>query len=83
MYKSLHGLAPNYLCDSITLDKEITDCHTRSTGDMHVYVPKFTTEYFHKSFSVNGPQIWNSLPSKLRNAPSLAIFKKESKKFFT
>ena len=82
VYKAIHGLAPNYLCDSIILDKDITDRHTRSADEMHAHVPKFKTEYFHKSFSITGPQTWNSLPSALRNASKLSTFKKECKKFF-
>ena len=39
MYKSIHGMAPAYLCNEITLHSEIAEKTTRSVNDKHVFVP--------------------------------------------
>ena len=37
MYKSIHGMAPAYLCNKITLHSEIAERTTRSVNDNNVY----------------------------------------------
>ena len=32
MFKSIHGLVPDYICDEITMQRDITVRTTRSTG---------------------------------------------------
>ena len=39
MFKSIHGLVPNYLCDEITMQRDIAERTTRSTIDNNVHVP--------------------------------------------
>ena len=39
MYKSIHGMAPAYLCNEITLHSEIAERTTRSVNDNNVFVP--------------------------------------------
>ena len=39
MFKSIHGLAPHYLCDEITLQRDISTRSTRSLDCNNVYVP--------------------------------------------
>ena len=38
MYKSIHGMAPAYLCNEITLHSEIAERTTRSVNDNNVYM---------------------------------------------
>ena len=42
MFKSIHGLVPNYLCDEITMQRDIAERTTRSTIDNNVHVPHIT-----------------------------------------
>jgi len=39
------------------------------------------TNYGDRSFAVNGPVMWNSLPAELRLDMSLSIFRKRLKTF--
>ena len=39
MYKSIHGMAPAYLCIEITLHSESVERTTRSMNDNNVFVP--------------------------------------------
>ena len=39
MFKCIHGLCPNYLCDSITMQFDVSGLSTRS-HPMNVYVPR-------------------------------------------
>ena len=36
MFKSIHGLVPDYICDEITMQRDITDRTTRSTVNNNV-----------------------------------------------
>jgi len=82
MFKVLHGMAPSYLTDVFTLDKDIVTRQTRQNEAFHMHVPQYKSEYFHKSLTVKGPQIWNQMPTDIRSLSTLEQFKKHSKNFF-
>ena len=42
MFKSIHGLVPDYICDEITMQRDITVRTTRSTVNNNVHVPHIT-----------------------------------------
>ena len=44
MFKSIHGLVPDYICDEITMQRDITVRTTRSTVNNNVHVPHITLE---------------------------------------
>ena len=75
MYKTLNGLAPNYLNDKYSYRNETTMRTLRSTSSNFLYIPKPSCELFRKSFVHSGATIWNNLPPDIRSAPSLSIFK--------
>ena len=76
MFKCLHNLAPSYLCDGIYLANEITSYNTR-LHPLNVY-----TQLCHKrSFKWNGAIMWNALPDRCKNAPSIDVFKSYLKLF--
>ena len=62
MFKSTHGLAPHYLCDEITLQRDISTKSTRSLDCNNVYVPRASLACFSNAFVHRGPVIWNALP---------------------
>ena len=75
MYKSIHGMAPVYLCNEITLHSEIAERTTRSANDNNVFVPYAHLESFKNSFTHRGPIVWNSLPDYIKMCRTLHSFK--------
>ena len=76
-YKSLNGLAPSYLSDLLKSRKD-----RGSRNDKHHLLidPKINRVTFGgRSFRKACPVLWNSLPVKLRQSPSLETFKKNLK----
>ena len=85
VYKCLNGFGPNYLASSFSLYKQ-SHYNLRSAADTsRLTVPKFKSKglksAFNRSFSLTTPTLWNSLPSELRSAASLASFKKGLKTY--
>ena len=66
MFKSIHGLVPNYLCDEITMQRDIAERTTRSTIDNNVHVPHITLECCKNEFAYRGPVLWNALPENIK-----------------
>ncbi len=79
VYKSLTGLAPNYLSD--LLSHYHTNRPLRSTNALLLLsVPKTCLKLKgDRPFSVAAPQLWNNLPLYLRSATSLQVFKSSVK----
>ena len=75
MFKSINNLASNYLCDQITMMRDIVPYETRSTLNNDVYVPKCKNEKIKQSFIYNGATIWNKLPNKVKECKTLNSFK--------
>ena len=64
MFKSIHGLVPDYMCDGITMQRDITVRTTRSTVNNNVQVPHSIglLECCKNAFAYRGPVLWNALP---------------------
>jgi len=61
------GTAPDYLIDLCQLSRSIPgQQYLRSAERDDLLTPSFHTEYGRHSFSVAGPQLWNSLPAHVR-----------------
>ena len=71
VHKSLHGLAPDYLCSMFTDRSSITSYSLRDT-EGKLAIPKPRTDYLKNSFSYSGAMLWNSLPMDLRQANTLS-----------
>ena len=54
MYRSIHGMAPAYLCNEITLHSKIAERTTISVNDNNVFVPYAHLESFKNSFTHRG-----------------------------
>ena len=66
IYKSLHGLAPSYLSDKLSLRP---NKGLRSDNRLLLNVPVSTLRlkfYGDRAFSVAGPTLWNALPKNIR-----------------
>ena len=80
-YKSIHGQAPDYLCNLIT--PYVPPRSLRSGEQNLLRVPRTNTKTLGtRSFSYAAPTVWNSLPTNVKNASSLSIFKKLLKTHF-
>jgi hypothetical protein len=74
MYKCLNGLAPNYLSDLFTYERDVHQYETRTSQAMCLHVPKFRTELFKTCLLYQGPRIWNELPLDVKQSKSLGSF---------
>ena len=62
MFKSIHVLVPDYICDEITMHRDITVRTMRSTVNNNVHVPHIILECCTNAFAYRGPVLWNALP---------------------
>ena len=74
VYKSLHGLAPEYMQSMFMKLSEYSSRSLRNTNT-DLRIPSFTTSYGQRSFSYRGANVWNKLSTEIKNASSLAAFK--------
>ena len=75
VFKSLSGLAPQYLSDFFTKNLQVAHYNLRNTVT-DLRLPKKKTMGGQKAFSYRGAQLWNSLSAEPKQAPSLSYFKK-------
>jgi hypothetical protein len=81
VFKILHGQAPLYLCDLLTLWTP-TRTTRQATSELRFIEPTYCTEYYgSRSFSVAAPRLWNKLPLAIRTAPTIDSFKSSLKTF--
>ena len=79
VYRSLHGLAPNYLSSRFE-KRETIYCLRDSDNKLKVPLPR--TNYYQRTFTFCGATLCNSLPCQARQAESLGKFKYIIKQFF-
>ena len=84
VYKSLHQLAPQYLQDLIKLEINNYGRSMRSTNNYKaLHIPRVKRKTFtNRSFSKQGPKLWNMLPNEIRNAKTVEEFKKKLKTYY-
>ena len=70
VYKSLNGLAPDYL-KSMFIDGRAISAYSLRNCDGKLAVPLPRTNFVKNSFSYNGAVMWNSLPTNLRQAQTI------------
>ena len=73
VFKSPHGLAPDYLCSKFER-RETAYNLIDSANKLNVPLPR--TNYYKNSFIYSGATLWNSLPRDIRQAESLGLFKR-------
>ena len=72
VFKCLHGLAPEYLCQKFT-ERQSVYLFRDSANKLNIPLPR--TNYYKNSFSYSGSVAWNNLSSEARQAESLSKFK--------
>ena len=73
-------MAPNYMNDKITRHEELGTRLTRHTDEHTVVVPLTELKQADRAFAVQGPKIWNNLPTTVKEAPTVDTFKRRYKK---
>ena len=74
VYKSLNGLAPDYLKSMFT-DRSATSTYSLRNCEGKLALPLPLTDFLKNSFSYSGAVPWNSLPTNLRQAQTFTSFK--------
>ena len=81
VYKSLNGLAPDYM-HSMFVNRDSVNPYSLRNTENKLAVPKPRTNYLKNSFSYSGAVLWNSLPIGLRQANNLINFRSGCAKLF-
>ena len=79
VYKSIHGLAPEYLGSLFT---KYDPPYNLRNSENKLAVPLPRINFLKNSFRYNGAVIWNSLSPELRQAKSLQSFRGGCRDFF-
>ena len=75
-YKSLHGMAPGYTPDLLQEYRPPRQLRS-SSANLLVTPPHASTGFYgERAFKHAAPSLWNNLPESIRNANTLATFKK-------
>ena len=80
MYQIFQKRCPSYLADMVTFNT--TDSqrrHLRSSTNRAAAVRRARTQFGKRAFFVCGPDVWNSLPTSLRNIDSYTDFRRAVK----
>ena len=74
MFKSVNGLAPDYLCKLAVA--YVPSRSLRSADKLLLRVPQARCKTLgDRAFSISGPREWNKLPLEIRKAESVNAFK--------
>ena len=82
VYKALHGLAPTYITDLISLAQPAR--LTRSSKNFNIAFPVKVprNSYGKRAFVHAAPALWNNLPVSIRSSNSLLDFRRQPKTYF-
>ena len=75
VFKSLNGLAPQYLCDLFTRNSSCSSYSLRDTGT-DLRLPMKRSANGQRCFSYRGAKLWNSLSAESKQATSLSESRK-------
>ena len=73
-YKSINDMAPEYLCELVSIRNSSQKLSSSSQILLQVPVSQLKS-YGDCAFSVAAPTLWNRLPANIRNASTLGNFK--------
>mgnify|MGYP000639311820 CR=1 FL=1 len=82
MFTVNHGLYPSYLSAMFDIYKSQLSYNLHSSQmNLPVIVTQARTNYFRNSFASAHTELWNSLPSSLKEEPSFKQFKPKARSF--
>ena len=77
VFKYLHGMAPPYLSDCITMNDEVVIRDNRAPTFTNILMtPHAPLDISKNSFSYRGPLMWNALLENIRKCATLNSLKK-------
>ena len=80
-YKAVHLKQPPCLAQHLKLKS--MHLNTRNNDQLLLQHPSVgTNSYIRRAFSYTAPTVWNKLPYKIRNAPSVTLFRKNMKTLY-
>ena len=79
MFKCIYCLAPNYLCNDVTMYVDIYGYDTRSGENMDLYMPRVIKDIYKRSFSYMATNLWNQLPTDVKGSTTRDSFKQNYK----
>ena len=80
VFKALHSMAPTYITDLLTVQSSVRHLRSSTLSSVSLKVPRTChIKFADRSFSCYGPKLWNALPSSIKNATSISIFRKRLK----
>ena len=80
MYKTINGLSP-----AIRSFQNVSDIHqnqTRSATNGNLHISNVNTLAGQRTITVAGAELWNKIPTEIRNAESLDTFSSKLKTFY-
>jgi len=77
MWRIVHGAAPSYLTENLRLSRDVHRYNTVGSSNRNIYIPN---AHKHSIFRYNA-NLWNGLPSEMRNIPVLDTFKRHLKAY--
>ena len=81
MFRCVNNTAPSYLIDLISTGcRHNLSLHSQAQGLLPTARDR-TTQVHKQSFSLGGPQIWNSLPDRIRSIETIDKFKTSLKMY--
>ena len=81
IFKAINNLIPSYISDLITFSSNNTNV-LRSIAKRDISHNEPNTNYLKKTFSYSGMEIWNRIPTEIRNSQKLTHSKVNSDHFF-
>ena len=75
IFKSIHGLAPQYMINNVILELEIKEVRTRR-HDLDLFIPKANSEFHKRMLFYRGARSWNELPRNIKDCENLNQFKR-------
>lgn len=80
VYKALHGLAPDYLSNMITVYEPRRTLRSSDSFLLNVSYSR-TKKFGNAAFSRYAPHLWNNLPENIRCAENINSFKSKLKTY--
>ena len=76
VYKSLNCLAPDYMSSKFIVRSDLFNSYNLRDSENKLAVALQRTNYYRNSFCYSGAVLWNNLPTDVRQAKSLNVFRK-------
>jgi len=73
-YKSLHGSAPAYISNLLSVNKPTRSLRSNTAIQLTQPIDVKTKTYGERSFYYAAPKLWNTLPATIRNSPTISTF---------